>query len=555
VRRAWTPELIRAEIRRLHRRGASLAWARAPVKLRKSAEHHFGGWRAAVEAAGVDYERVRLKTHRHDDAELLAWLRRTARARPRMTLRELRRDGRMTVLRQRFGSWQAAVAKAGVTGWPVTAGRRRWTRATVIAALRDRYGRGLTANGDAGLYAAAKRLFGSLPAAGAAAGVEVKVGRARSRRETIAALRRIEREHGAVSLARVEAAGFRPAVVRHFGRLTAACAELGLHGRFPERAREQAALDDRRRLIERLRGIARGLSRPVLSTDVPGRTFAAIKRRFGTFAAARSAAGLPAPVLPRKWDRARVLEELRREARRRTRLTEPALIKAGRKDLVHAIHAHVGSIMRARRLAGVAEPAPLPRRKGFVKEWDDTRVIQEIRDRARAGESLAPSRCPSSLVRAASRYLESWRGAIEAAGFDYNAVVLHRPFDDGELLAALRQLAADRPAMTVTALNELPIATSLYRLYGGPENAARRAGLPASWPVRVHHRMMSRRQVHAALRARLAHGKSLVRADVTADDPRLAAAIVRLYPEWTESLARLGFPRAARRREGPAPRA
>ena len=208
-------------------------------------------------------------------------------------------------------------------------------------------------------------------------------------------------------------------------KVHSATEELGLRADFAERKDEHAALDDRARLIAMLRELGDRLGRPVLSTDVPGRTFAAIKRAFGSFDEGRAAAGLPDPAPRRKWDRDRVVAELRAEHRRGTRLTDPALIKAGRKDLLHAIRQIVGTIGRARILAGVPEPTPLLRRRGFVKEWDEDRVIQEIRDRARIGESLAPSRCPKPLVSAASRYLGNWRGAIEAAGFDYNAVVLH----------------------------------------------------------------------------------------------------------------------------------
>ncbi len=53
-----TPEDVLAEIRRRQRAGLSLRSKRVPVWLYESSRRLFGGWRKAVEAAGLDYEAV-----------------------------------------------------------------------------------------------------------------------------------------------------------------------------------------------------------------------------------------------------------------------------------------------------------------------------------------------------------------------------------------------------------------------------------------------------------------------------------------------------------------
>lgn len=228
-------------------------------------------------------------------------------------------------------------------------------------------------------------------------------------------------------------------------------------------------------------------------------------------------------------------------------MTLRGLENAKRKDLTHAIMEHVGSLPDARRLAGVPEPEPLPRKhRPFYKEWDDDRVLDEILDLAAAGKSLAPTRVTRPLYDAACRYLGSWREAIEAAGFEYNAVVLNRPFEDGELLAILRALARKCPEMTATELQHECIATSLHRLYGGYENAVRRAGI-RDWPVRVNIPRMPRDQVRATLQARLRVGLSIDRAQILEDEPKLAYAIRMIHPDWSEAITRLELGRPSRR--------
>jgi hypothetical protein len=468
-----------------------------------------------------------------------------ARKRPDLALEELDRLIAVNTLRHHFGSWQNAVARAGLRDWP-TMQKRRWTKRTILARLHELYRSGRTANDDPKVYAAAKHHFGSLAAACAKIGVTIPVARSWSRDEVVALLRRLERDHGAVTTALIEEARAKHAVVTHFGGLQAACKELGLRSEYTRRQRQHAALDDRDETLRQLRAFAKQHGRPVTAVALPAALRDALLRHCGTIESARHAAGLPDPTPPKKWDRALTIAELQREHAKGTRLTERGLIKAKRKDLMHAIAQHVGSLPVARRLARVPEPEPLPRKhRPFYKEWDADRVLDDILERAADGKSLAPSHIPRPLYAAASRYLGSWREAIEAAGFEYNAVVLNRPFEDGELLAILRKLAAERPEMTVTELQHESIATSMHRLFGGYENAVRRAGI-RDWPVRVNIPRMPRDQIRAALQARLAAGRSIDRAQILEDEPKLAYAIRMIHPDWVEAIARLELGRARR---------
>jgi len=123
----------------------------------------FGSWGKAVEAAGFRYDRVMLRGLSRE--EVLRRLRALVRTgEPVLTIEHPQ-------LRQAagnyFGSWKEALAAAGAD----PKNGRKWTKATVAAAIRRDLEQGLPVNSLAvvrrneGLYAAGRRRFGSWAAA------------------------------------------------------------------------------------------------------------------------------------------------------------------------------------------------------------------------------------------------------------------------------------------------------------------------------------------------------------------------------------------------------
>src|SRR5437763_8132687 len=80
-RERWNRKRAVAEIGRRHRAGLPLAHSRVPGPLREAAINHCGSWRAAIELAHLDYERVRLARAPWRDAEVIERLRESARDR------------------------------------------------------------------------------------------------------------------------------------------------------------------------------------------------------------------------------------------------------------------------------------------------------------------------------------------------------------------------------------------------------------------------------------------------------------------------------------------
>jgi hypothetical protein len=202
---------------------------------------------------------------------------------------------------------------------------------------------------------------------------------------------------------------------------------------------------------------------------------------FESLSAARRAAGMRDPVLPRKWSTKRVVEHLRAayDAGNSTRIMD--LKDAGYGPLISATPRYTGGIRRARLLAGIPEPK---RRRGEPEPWDELAVILEILDRWRVGAPLAHTKAPAKLVNAGMRIFGSWGAAIEEAGLDYDRIrLVRRAYTADEIVELLHQLARERPEMSWGDLHEHNAWGAMARHFGSVQQAVRAAGL-TGWPMR-----------------------------------------------------------------------
>jgi hypothetical protein len=132
----WDAATVVAEIQARRREGLPLAISKAPKSLTCAACRIFGSWRAAITAAGIDYNSV-LLLRQHNDHELLAWLRKLARTNPHMSLYDLDKYGQHTVAcRRRWGSLEAAARAAGLNDWPIRIRAPAMSRLAVVRTLR-----------------------------------------------------------------------------------------------------------------------------------------------------------------------------------------------------------------------------------------------------------------------------------------------------------------------------------------------------------------------------------------------------------------------------------
>ena len=237
----WDKARIKSELKRLYRSGVNLSYnalAQRHQSLVSAAAYHFGSYRAAVEAAGIDYAVVtrRPRWSKQNIIQLIKQARRNGEDLhwSAVTKRrdELGRAAFASLQPRLFGRWDRALAAAGLDADDGSR-YRRGDRNTVAFELRARatddepLNSGAIQRDDSGLHAAAVRHFGSYDAALRAAKVDpdaVRRRRAWSREDVLRSLKQAKRQgrHLADSTVRREDPALYGAAVRLFGTFTSA---------------------------------------------------------------------------------------------------------------------------------------------------------------------------------------------------------------------------------------------------------------------------------------------------------------------------------------------
>lgn len=160
---------------------------------------------------------------------------------------------------------------------------------------------------------------------------------------------------------------------------------------------------------------------------------------------------------------------------------------------------------------------------------DAKSVIKEIRRRARAGMPLnSGANRGDWLYASAVRFLGSWRGAVEAAGFEYEEV-RWRPMREDELMAELERLATlGKPLL---AKGHPKLRHAAVRHFGSWRGALVAAGLPEA------HRFWTRQRIVDELRDRQQKGEALAAKSVLREKRSLYDAICRRFDSWDHALA------------------
>lgn len=213
----WTRKSIIAEIKRLHEAGEELYYSKAEdnhLNLVRASGWHYGTWRRAVEAAGIDYESlsryqrwnkkkiVERIQELHAQGQSLHWRAISTHVDPPLAAAALRSNG--------FNSWREAIAAAGFDIDSV-ARYKEWDNEKVLKAIRRRKRAGLSMfskslqNEEQPLFCAARRRFGSWDAALNAAGLDADSIRLRKYNPALNAPRRKPGEAAKVKAAHAAA--------------------------------------------------------------------------------------------------------------------------------------------------------------------------------------------------------------------------------------------------------------------------------------------------------------------------------------------------------------
>jgi hypothetical protein len=119
--KVWTNERIMQRIRELHAQGKDLSWRHVSLTLDPSLaaaatkRSHFGSWKAALEASGLNYDQIR-RYRDWSDEEVLRRVRELyAQGRP-LNAKSMEEENitLITAARRRFPSWDRALSAAGL---------------------------------------------------------------------------------------------------------------------------------------------------------------------------------------------------------------------------------------------------------------------------------------------------------------------------------------------------------------------------------------------------------------------------------------------------------
>lgn len=184
----WTQDRILAEITRLHAQGVDLS----PTGIRKThgalfssarSQSHFGSWRAAVQAAGLDYSTIKRGEQIWSKERIVRAIRKHHERGADLLSAEFKRANRQlysaACAKRYFGSWRRAV-EAAALDYDRIRGQHFWSREKIVAQIREFHAAGKPLSWSAinrdhpGLYRAARRKenFGSWRAALRAAEAE-----------------------------------------------------------------------------------------------------------------------------------------------------------------------------------------------------------------------------------------------------------------------------------------------------------------------------------------------------------------------------------------------
>lgn len=209
----WTAAKVIATIQRLHERGVDLS----PTGIRKShsalfssarSKSHFGSWKAAVTAAGLDYSKIKRGKQVWSRERILRRISHAYQTHEDLLSGEFKlRHKKLysaACAKRYFGSWKKAIEAAGID-YSALRSEHFWSRQRILRTIREIQGRGELLNWSAlnsrypSLYRAARRPenFGSWRKAVEAAGIEpaqVIINHQWTRKKIIEGIRKMARE-------------------------------------------------------------------------------------------------------------------------------------------------------------------------------------------------------------------------------------------------------------------------------------------------------------------------------------------------------------------------
>lgn len=531
-RERWSPERIIERLRARHAAGLALttrAVLREEPKLYYAACSHFGGWREALSAAGIDPAEAPRRPRVTREA-VVAELRRWAESAPVKTASELQKASPRLYMRayRLFGSWRAICEAAGLPPsdrtpvgedpyatlppaelyelWQTLRPRPLTLRAAIvrrfgsIQGLRDHLGiavhwtpekvvtalrefatsggqvtvDGLRRAGRSGLAAAAMRLFPSFEAARLAAGIGPEepgpngMAGGDGLRSSFRRPRRKWTSEAVIAELRQCALSGRPVTrteLRRTGRGALASAASRLFGSF-ERARKAAGLPEAPDPSTRWAELSPEELYALWRSERPRPRGLRLAIRRRFGSVANLRKDLASGL---RWNAEKVTEVLREFARSGRAVTASELGKAHQWALLAAVYRYHGSLEAARRAAGL--PPGLHRGRGVRR--DAQSLARSERAKLQTAYTRWAGQGRSSRL---GRQIERRFGSIQRfVGF----LSHERVWTKKAVVQALRELEAKGLRVDARTVRRADsgLLYAVYHLFGSLAAARRAAGV------------------------------------------------------------------------------
>ncbi len=440
-----------------------------------------------------------------------------------------------------FGSWDCALEAAGVDPQTVRLRRRPWIREEVVQEIRRKKEAGEPVNAGSvstTLRSIAVRLFGCWDAALKAAGLDpaqIRVfGIRPTAAEIIRELQRKNRAGDALSSNKVMPRRLHSRAVRAFGSWTAALKAAGIDPRAVLGRRQPSKQQDLVRETKRRHEVANADKTAAATADL-----------------AQASKPQHAEAVPdqNKADpqQSEIIRGIQQLALANVRLNSRHVRTLNRPLLEAAIRCF-GSWPNVLKTAGIDPKIATSRRT-----WTAADVLAAIRQLDRKGVPLnyaSVLKVDGGLIQAAIKLLGSWTKALQAAGYDPEALRVNRhPWTREQIIDLIRSRAA--AGLPVASYNVKPASAEVAsrRLFGSWKRALRAAGVASpmtEFPV------WTKVSVVEAILMRQETGQPVHCLAAAKQASRLYDAARRCFGSWREALEAAGIePAAVRKKRRP----
>lgn len=428
------PASLLAAIRRLHRRGV-------PLNITFVKRHHpqlietafaarpFLGWKGALEAAGLDYSRIRIQLEDTVTCELCGQRRRSLPSHLTRThgtdgaeyreaypdaalLSETMRAALRSSVRHRMPHWEPLLSAEYVLD-RIAAQWRQGFGMSVRAVVKD----------EQPLHSGATRYIGSWDRALVMAGIDPAAARRQIPKQHLSSddVVHLLRERRRQGLALTERAvmdddlRLANAARRRFGTYAAALRRAGIDPRSVAKRHPAYGEHDRERLLRAVRAVAqrRGMARLAAARQLRRKHVRVAEKLYSkAWRKVARAAGVPYNTIATHLSAAETLEV----ARARLALGRPLVRKTAEikdHDLYRGVRRYFRTFAALHRRLGVKYDHHPRRRRA-----DKTEILAEIARRRRSGKPLNCGAQHRDFRGRAVELFGSWDATLRAAGLD-----------------------------------------------------------------------------------------------------------------------------------------